>query len=152
MANSANNSLTLSTKNGVEVDLELTPEATTETITTTSEGGETDEAYHFKAKPATNIEGYYPVKVPSKEGKVVGTSWSGAKLEGRRSGPHISVKITPPGGGGVKPVAFEFSAATLQGGENRWIVLQEGEGGQLRIKGAKQQVSSSGFIDPTTGL
>jgi hypothetical protein len=110
---------------------ELTPKEPTGTITTSE--GETDEEYDLKAALAKDIEGYYPLVVPSAEGKLEGTSWSGAELRGTRSGLHISAKLAPPGGGRFE--ALSFRAPTIGAGENRWIVLQKE--GQLRIKGAQ---------------
>ncbi len=51
----------------------------------------------------------------------------------------------------MKPAEFEFTSPTIGAGENRWIVLQQDEG-KLRIKGAKQRATSSGYIDPVSDL
>jgi len=42
-------------------------------------------------------------------------------------------------------VDFKVSVPTIEEGENHWIVLM-GEGQQIRIKGAKRDAQSSGFV------
>jgi len=41
-----------------------------------------------------------------------------------------------------------ISVPTIEEGDNRWIVLTEGD--RLRIKGSKRGATTTGFIDPTT--
>lgn len=145
------NRIRVSSENKMNLVATISPSSTTGTITPGKGDASEGASYRFDIPPATDVEGYYPVMVPEGEGSLSAASWSGAQLKGTRSGPKISVELTPPGGGGVKPLDLRFSAPTLQAGENRWIVLQE-EIGRLRIKGARQTSTSSGLIDPTTQL
>lgn len=143
------NRIRVSSQNKMNLVATISPSSTIGTITPGKGDASEGASYRFDIPPATDVAGYYPVMIPEGEGSLSATSWSGAQLEGTRSGPRISVEITPPGGGGVKPLNLEFSASSLQAGENCWIVLQEGKG-LLRIKGAKQTSTSSGLLDPTT--
>jgi hypothetical protein len=145
------NRIRVSSQNKMNLVATISPSSTTGTITPGKGDASEGASYRFDIPPATDVDGYYRVMVPEAEGSLSATSWSGAQLEGMRSGPRISAEITPPGGGGMKPLHLEFSAPTLLAGENRWIVLQEGNG-RLRIKGARQTSTSSGLIDPTIQL
>ena len=134
--------LRLASDNGARLDATLAPQGASGTLTL-SDG----ESFEFVAPPATGVEGFYPVGVTPSE--VSGTSWRGAKLRGTRSGEGIAGVFTPPGGGGEEeePVDFGMTAAGIEEGENRWIVLEED--GRLGIKGANRGATTTGFIDPT---
>jgi hypothetical protein len=129
----------LSSENGVGLEGTLDPEAATGTITL-SDGA----TIGFEAPLASGPDGFYAVNVPASGGSFSATSFSGALLEGTRSGgEEVSGTITPPEG---EAVEFGVSDPNLEEGEDRWIVLSED--GQLRIKGAKRRATSSGLIDP----
>jgi hypothetical protein len=140
------NELDLSSEGGARLDARLTDTAATGTVTLPNGGG---EALSFEASPATGVEGFYVVSVPSEEGQVNGTSTRGAQIHGSRSGAQVSATITPPEEGGGKPLDFNISAPDIEGGDNRWILLAGG--GKLGIKGAKKGVQA-GFIDETVVL
>ena len=135
------NKLNLSSEGGARLDARLTDTAATGTITLPNGGA---EALSFEAPPATGVEGFYAVSVPSEEGQVNSTSARGVQIQGSRSGAQVGATITPPEGGRGKPVAFNVSVPSLEEGDNRWILLAEG--GKLGIKGAKKG-AQAGFID-----
>ena len=140
------NELDLSSEGGARLDARLTDTAATGTITLPNAGG---EALNFEASPATGVEGFYVVSVPSEEGQVNGTSTRGAQIRGSRSGAQVGATITPPEEGGGKPLDFNIFAPDIEEGDNRWILLAGG--GKVGIKGAKKGVQA-GFIDETVVL
>jgi hypothetical protein len=140
------NALDLSSEGGARLDARLTDAVATGTIMLPNGGG---EALSFEASPATGVEGFYVVSVPSEEGQVSSTSTRGAQIQGSRSGAQVGATITPPEEGGGKPVDFNVSVPSLEEGDNRWILLAGG--GKLGIKGAKKGVQS-GFIDERVTL
>jgi hypothetical protein len=140
------NQLDLSSESGARLDARLTDAAATGTISLPNEGG---GPLRFEAPPATGVEGFYVVSVPSGEGQVNGTSTRGAQIHGSRSGVQVGATITPPEKGGGKPVDFNVSVPSIEEGDNRWILLAGG--GKLGIKGAKKGVQA-GFIDERVAL
>jgi hypothetical protein len=140
------NELDLSSEGGARLDAILTDAVATGTIMLPNGGG---EALSFEASPATGVEGFYVVSVPSEEGQVSSTSIRGTQIQGSRSGAQVGATITPPEEGGGKPVDFNVSVPSLEEGDNRWILLAGG--GKLGIKGAKKGVQS-GFIDERVTL
>jgi hypothetical protein len=94
------NRIRVSSQNKMNLVATISPSSTTGTITPGKGDASEGASYRFDIPPATNVDGYYPVMVPEGEGSLSATSWSGAQLKGTRSGPRISVEITPPGGGG----------------------------------------------------
>lgn len=133
-----------SSENSFQLQADLYPDNATGSILLPSV-----ENFGFQAPLAQGGSGFYPVSVPVLGGSFSTTSFSGAQLEGTRGAPEeISGTITPPDNGEAQE--FTVSDPNLEEGEDRWIVLSEE--GQLRIKGSKRQATSSGFIDPTTGL
>jgi hypothetical protein len=140
------NELDLSSEGGARLDARLTDAAATGTITLLNGGG---EALSFEVPPATGVEGFYVVSVPSEEGQVSSTSTRGAQIQGSRSGAQVGATITPPEEGGGKPVDFNVSVPSIEEGDNRWILLAEG--GKLGIKGAKKG-TQAGFIDERVAM
>jgi hypothetical protein len=139
------NAFKLSSKGGARLEARFTDAAATGAITLPNGG----EVLNFEAPPATGVEGFYVVSVPSGEGRVSGTSTTGAQIKGSRSGARIGATITPPEGGRGKPVNLDVSAPGIKEGDNRWILLAGG--GKLGIKGAKKD-AQTGFIDETVNL
>jgi hypothetical protein len=140
------NKLKLSSEGGARLDARLTDAAATGTITLPNGNG---KALSFEAPPATGVEGFYVVSVPSEEGQLSSTSTRGAQIQGSRSGAQVGATITPPEEGGRKPVDFNVSVPSIEEGDNRWILLAEG--GKLGIKGAKKG-AQAGFIDESVAL
>ena len=140
------NELDLSSEGGARLDARLTDAVATGTIMLPNGGG---EALSFEASPATGVEGFYVVSVPTEEGQVSSTSIRGAQIQGSRSGAQVGATITPPEEGTGKPVDFNVSVPSLEEGDNRWILLAGG--GKLGIKGAKKGVQA-GFIDERVTL
>ncbi len=140
------NKLKISSEGGARLDARLTDTAATGTITLPKGGA---EALSFEARPATGVEGFYVVSVPSEEGQVSSTSKRGVQIQGSRSGAQVGATITPPEEGGGKPVDFNVSVPSIEEGDNRWILLAEG--GKLGIKGAKKG-AQAGFIDERVAL
>ena len=140
------NELDLSSEGGAKLDARLNDAVATGTIMLPNGGG---EDLSFEASPATGVEGFYVVSVPSEEGQLSSTSTRGAQIQGSRSGAQVRATITPPEEGGGKPVDFNVSVPSLEEGDNRWILLAGG--GKLGIKGAKKGVQS-GFIDERVTL
>jgi hypothetical protein len=140
------NEFDLSSEGGARLDARLTDAVATGTIMLPNGGG---EALSFEASPATGVEGFYVVSVPSEEGQVSSTSTRGAQIQGSRSGAQVGATITPPEEGAGKPVDINLSVPSLEEGDNRWILLAGG--GKLGIKGAKKGVRS-GFIDERVTL
>lgn len=85
-------------------------------------------------RPATGIDGFYPVTV-TPEGLLSGASWRGAWLEGRVSGGEVTGEIAPPEG---EAVPFE-ALPSIEEDEYRWIFFDG------RLKGAKKG-RSAGFM------
>ena len=143
------NELDLSSESGARLQGNLTPEASTGTITL--EDGE--RFFDFAAELATGVAGLYNATV-SDEGQVRGISETGGEIEGQVAdepqaeggGYPVSGTITSPDG---ETQDFEAFASSDEAGEEfRWIVLEDGE-----VKGASKSAatgSSSGFIDPST--
>jgi hypothetical protein len=142
------NELNLTSEGGARLEGSLATEAATGTITL-----DDGESFTFTADLATGAAGLYDVNI-SDEGQLRGTSENGGRLEGM-----LAHQL---GEDGLYPVAATISAADGQsvelvavsdedeGGEYRWIVLEDGA-----VKGARKNVatgSSSGYIDPTTQL
>ena len=139
------NEFELSSEGGARLDAKLTDAAAIGTITFPNGGA----VLNFEASPATGVEGFYVLSVPSEEGQVSSTSTRGAQIQGSRSGAQVGATITPPEEGGGKPVDFNVSVPSIEEGDNRWILLAEG--GKLGIKGAKKG-AQAGFIDERVAL
>jgi hypothetical protein len=136
--------LQLVSENGVQLDSRLFSDLALGTITLLN-----GDRLNFATVYSTYIRGFYPVSVPP-EGPLSATSWSGAHLQGSRTGEEIIGTITPPDG---EKADFVISEPTLEEGDHRWIVLTGGgEWGLPRIKGAKRDAESTGVIDPSGNL
>lgn len=134
----AGNDLDLASEGGARLEGTLAPEGATGEITLAD-----GEHFSFEATPAEGVEGFYPVGVPA-EGPLSATSWSGARLEGQRTGERITATITPSEGGAGEAVDVGISAPPVEEGDNRWIVLLS-EGEQPTVKGALAGVTTTGF-------
>ena len=142
------NELDLRSEGGASLEGSLATEAATGTITL-----EDGESFTFTADLASDVAGLYDVNI-SEDGQLRGISENGGRLEGMvahqlgEDGLYpVAATITAPDGQTLELVAVSDED---EGGEYRWIVLEDGE-----VKGARKGVatgSSSGFIDPTSGL
>jgi hypothetical protein len=139
--------LQLVSENGVQLDSRLFSDLALGTITLLN-----GDRLNFAMVYSTYIRGFYPVSVPP-EGPLSATSWSGAHLQGSRTGEEIIGTITPPDG---EKADFVISEPTLEEGDHRWIVYtgggEGGEWGLPRIKGAQRDAESTGVIDPSDNL
>jgi hypothetical protein len=142
------NELNLRSEGGASLEGSLATEAATGTITL-----DDGESFTFTADLASGVAGLYDVNI-SEDGDMRGTSENGARLEGmvahqlEEDGLYpVASIVTAPDGQTLELVAVSDEH---EGGEYRWIVLEDGE-----VKGARKNVatgSSSGYIDPTTEL
>ena len=142
------NELNLSSEGGARLEGSLATEAATGTITL-----DDGESFTFTADLATGAAGLYDVNI-SEDGDVRGTSENGGRLEGMvahelgEDGLYpVAATLSAPDGQSVDLVAVSDEH---EGGEYRWIVLEDGG-----VKGARKNVatgSSSGYIDPTSNI
>ncbi len=142
------NELNLTSEGGARLEGSLATEAATGTITL-----DDGESFTFTADLASSVSGLFDVNV-AEDGDVRGTSENGGRLEGMvahqlgEDGLYpVAATITAPDGQSLELVAVSDEH---EGGEYRWIVLEEGE-----VKGARKNVatgSSSGYIDPVSDL
>jgi hypothetical protein len=140
------NELNLTSEGGARLEGSLATEAATGTITLND-----GESFTFTADLAAGAAGLYDVNI-SEDGDLRGTSEAGGRLEGMlahqlgEDGLYpLAATLTAPDGQSVDLVAVSDEH---EGGEYRWIVLEDGE-----VKGARKNVAtgaSSGYIDPTT--
>ena len=122
--------LRVSGYSGIELYASLASELTIGTIVLPN-----GESSDFQIPRASGIEGVYPLIVPPEGGELSSTSWSGARLTGKRDGEEIIGTITTSDNDG-DALGFGFSVAAIDEGTDRWIVVMADDG-QPRIKGAK---------------
>jgi hypothetical protein len=122
--------LQVSGDSGIQLYASLSPELTIGTIVVPN-----GESSDFQIPQASGIEGVYPLIVPPEGGELSSTSWSGARLAGKRDGEEIIGTITIPDND-AEASGFGFSVAATDEGADRWIVVNADDG-QPRIKGAK---------------
>jgi hypothetical protein len=143
------NELNLISEGGARLEGNLSPEASTGTITLKD-----DRTITYTADLATGIAGLYNVKV-SDEGRVRGTSETGVILEGEigeepleepeeKEGAYlITGTITSPDG-----QAQDFRVLSASGpteNEYRYVVLEDGQ-----IRGARKGRSTGSYLDAVT--
>ncbi len=132
------NKLDLTSEGGAQLEATLTPETATGTITLDDGTSST-----FTADLATGIAGLYNVNL-LEDGRVIGTSETGNRLEGRVADEPREDGLYPITGTIIVPDGptqnFKALTASTEPAEARWVALPDG-----RTKGGRKGEEGAGF-------
>ncbi len=144
------NELDLTSEGGARLEGNLSTEASTGTITL-----EDDRTLTYTADLARGVAGLYNVIISEERG-VRGTSETGGLLQGQlgEEEERRDEEVRPISGTFTSAEGQEVSFGVLgreaDADEYRWIVLEDGQA--MGAKKSARTGTTSGYIDPTTGI